>query len=100
MADIISAIPQMITAGADGNSHEIQFDGGEFDTLLGSLSVAFITVISGTFKFNVGGPCSESNATYTAEKVEPLPFINGVQNIYYQATSGGTFRITFCRDDS
>lgn len=98
-ADIISAVPQMISAGADGVSHEIQFDGGEFKTLLGSYHVAFITVVSGTFKFNVGGACSESNATYTAEKVEPLPFINGVQNIFYQATSGGTFRISFVRDD-
>lgn len=26
--DIISAVPQMISAGADGASHEIQFDGG------------------------------------------------------------------------
>lgn len=98
MADIISAVPQLISAGADGSSHEIQFDGREFNHLLGIYHVAFITVISGTFKFNVGGPCSETSATYTAEKVEPLPFINGVQNIFYQATSGGTFRISFVRD--
>lgn len=99
MADILSAIPQLITAAADGSSHEIQFDGGEFGVLLGDYQVAFITVVSGTFKFNVGGPCSESGATYTSEKVEPLPFINGAQNIFYQATSGGTFRISACRDD-
>lgn len=97
MADTISAIPQLITASADGLSHEIEFDGGEFGVLLAEYQVAFITVISGTFKFNIG-PCSETNATYTAEKVEPLPFINGVKNIQYQATTGGTFRISVCRD--
>lgn len=100
MADILSAIPQLVTASADGLSHEIQFDGGEFGTLLGTSQVAFITVVSGTFKFNIGGQCSESGATYTAEKVEPLPFMNGAQNIFYQATTGGTFRISACQDDN
>lgn len=94
-ADILSAVPQLITAGADGNSHEIQF-ATEFNNLCGSVQVAFITVVSGTFKFNVGGPCSESGATYTSsDKVEPIPFINGGQNIFYQATVGGTFRVSF-----
>lgn len=94
MADSLSAVPQMITAGADGSSHEIQFS-PEFAQLLGTTQIAYITVISGTFKFNVGGACTETNATYTDEKVEPLPFANGSQNIFYQATSGGTFRISF-----
>lgn len=94
MADQLSAVPQLITAGADGASHDIQF-APEFNELLGTNQTAFITVITGVFKFNVGGPCTETNATYTDEKVEPLPFINGVQNIFYQATTGGTFRISF-----
>lgn len=94
MADGLAAVPQLITASADGTSHEIQFD-PEFNQSLREDQVAFITVITGTFKFNVGGPCSESNATYTDEKVEPIPFINGVRNIHYQCTSAGTFRISF-----
>lgn len=94
MADLLEAVPQLITAGADGNSHEIQFS-AEFNTLLGVTQMAFITVISGTFKFNVGGPCTETNAVYTAERVEPFPFVNGSQNIFYQATTGGTFRVSF-----
>lgn len=94
MADQLSAVPQLITAGADGQSHEIQFS-PEFNTLLGETQIAFIKVVTGTFKFNVGGPCSETNATYTDEQVQPLPFINGVQNIFYQATTGGTFSISF-----
>lgn len=98
-ADILSAIPQLISAGADGASHEIQFS-TEFNNLLGNKQVAFITVVSGTFKFNVGGDCSETNATYTAEKVEPLPFMNGTKNIFYQATTGGTFRISITEDDN
>lgn len=94
MADQIAAVPQLITAAADGNSHEIQFD-PEFNQTLGVTQMAFITVISGTFKFNVGGPCTETNATYTAEKVEPFPFVNGSRNIFYQATTAGTFRVSF-----
>lgn len=95
MADILSAIPQLITASADGNSHEIQFDGGEFNTLLpGTTQVAFIRVVSGVFKFNVGGPCSETGASFTDEDVPPIPFINGTKNIFYQATTGGTFIIS------
>lgn len=94
MADILSALPQLISAGADGASHEIQF-APEFNAFMGSTQIAYITVVSGTFKFNVGGSCTETNATYTAEKVEPLPFVNGSQNIFYQATTGGTFKISF-----
>lgn len=94
MADILSAVPQLISGGADGASHEIQF-ASEFNEVLGVTQMAFITVLTGTVKFNVGGPCSETNATYTDEKVEPFPFINGVQNIFYQFTTGGTFRVSF-----
>lgn len=94
MADILSAVPQLITATADGVSHELQFDGGEFGQLLREDQLAKITVVSGTFKFNVGGACSESNATFTGE-VPLLPFINGVQNIFYQCTSAGSFTISF-----
>lgn len=92
-ADILSAVPQLITAGADGVSHEIQF-APEFNTLLREDQVAYITVISGTFKFNVGGSCTETNASFTSA-VPPIPFVNGSQNIFYQATTGGTFTISF-----
>lgn len=98
MADILSAIPANIAAGADGVSHEIQFS-PEFDQILGTRQVAFITVISGTFKFNVGGSCAETNASYTAKVDQPIPFINGSQNIFYQATTGGSFNISATHDD-
>lgn len=95
MADIISAVPQLKTAGADGLSHEIQFS-PEFNFLLREDQIAFISVVSGTFKFNVVGDCSETNATYTSsDRVPPIPFVNGSQNIFYQATVGGTFTISF-----
>lgn len=93
-ADILSAVPQLISAGADGQSHEIQF-APEFNTLLREDQLAKIKVVSGTFKFNVGGPCSETNATYTTDDTENIPFINGAQNIFYEATTGGSFIITF-----
>lgn len=95
MADILSAVPQLITAAADGSSHEIQFDPGEFNSLLPtSTQVAFIRVVTGVFKFNVGGSCTETNASFTDEDVPPIPFINGTKNIFYQATTGGTFIIS------
>jgi len=94
MPDLLSAVPQLITATADGLSHDIQFDGGEFGNLLRGDQLAKITVVSGTFKFNVGGPCTETNATFTGE-VPPIPFINGSQNIFYQCTSAGSFTISF-----
>lgn len=95
MADTLSAVPQLIGAGADGSSHEIQFD-VEFNNLMGATQIAFINVVSGTFKFNVGGPCSETGATYTsADLVQPIPFINGSKNIFYEATVGGSFSISF-----
>lgn len=92
MADILSAIPQLITAGADGQSHEIQFDAGEFNTLLpGITQVAFIRVVSGVLKVNVGGPCSETGATFTGPvDLPPIPFINGTKNIFYEFTTGGS----------
>lgn len=92
MADQIEAVPQLITAAVDGN-HEIQFS-PEFNQSLREDQVAFITVVSGTFKFNSGGPCTETNATFTGE-VPPIPFINGVRNINYECTSAGTFTISF-----
>lgn len=93
MADQIEAVPQLITAAADGD-HEIQFS-AEFNQSLREDQIAFITVVTGTFKFNSGGPCTETNATFTAERVPPIPFINGVRNIHYEATSAGTFTISF-----
>lgn len=93
--DTLSAVPQAIAATADGNSHEIQFDGGEFNVLLREDQLAKITVVTGTFKFNVGGPCTETNATYTDDDTETIPFINGVKNIFYQCTVAGSFKISF-----
>lgn len=94
MADILSAVPALVTATADGISHEIQFDGGEFNDRLREDQLAKITVVSGTFKFNSGGSCSETNATFTGE-VPAIPFINGVRNIFYECTSAGSFNISF-----
>lgn len=93
MADQIEAVPQLITAAVDGN-HEIQFS-AEFNQSLRGDQVAFITVVTGTFKFNSGGPCTETNATFTDERVPPIPFINGVRNINYECISAGTFTISF-----
>lgn len=98
MPDQIEAIPQNIAATADGLSHEIQFS-PEFNDRLGSRQLAFITVIAGTFKFNTGGPCSETNATYTAKVDQPIPFLNGTKNIFYQCTSAGNFNISVTSDD-
>lgn len=95
--DTLISIPANIAATADGLSHEIQFS-AEFNDRLGVTQLAFITVVSGTFKFNSGGPCSETNASYTAKVDQPIPFINGVQNIQYQCTSAGNFNISACRD--
>lgn len=94
MADQIEAVPQLITATADGISHEIQFS-AEFNQSLREDQIAFITVVTGTFKFNSGGPCTETNASFTEEIVPPIPFINGSRNIHYQCTSAGTFTISF-----
>lgn len=94
MADILSAVPARITATADGISHEIQFDGGEFNDRLREDQLAKITVNAGTFKFNSGGPCTETNASFTGD-VPSIPFINGVRNIFYECTSAGNFDITF-----
>lgn len=94
MPDIQSAVPQLITATADGISHELQFDGGEFNILLREDQLAVINVVSGTFKYNVGGPCTETNATFTGA-VPLIPFINGVKNIFYECTSAGGFTISF-----
>lgn len=95
MPDILSAVPQAINATADGISHEIQFDSGEFGSLLRNDQLAKITIVSGTFKFNVGGSCSETNATYTADQTETIPFMNGTKNIFYECTSAGSFKISF-----
>lgn len=99
MPDSIEAIPQLISATADGIDHEIQFH-TEFNSLLGAATqVAFIKVVTGTFKFNIGGPTSESNASFTSsDTVQPIPFINGVKNIVYQCTSAGGFTIAPSND--
>lgn len=95
MPDSIEAIPQTITATADGTDHELLFS-AEFNQMLGATQIAFITVISGTFKFNVGGPTTETNASYTSsDLVEPIPFQNGgALSLRYQSTSAGSFRIS------
>lgn len=99
MPDIIEAIPQLISAAADSTDHEIQFH-TEFNPILGAYTqIAFIKVVSGTFKFNVGGPTTESNASYTSsDTVEPIPFMNGTKNIVYRCTSAGSFRIAPSND--
>lgn len=99
MPDIIEAIPQAISAAADSIDHEIQWH-TEFNLLLGAnTQVAFIKVVSGTFKFNVGGPTTETNASYTSsDTVQPIPFINGTLNIVYRCTSAGSFTIAPSND--
>lgn len=99
MPDSIEAIPQLISATADGTDHEIQWH-AEFNPLLGaSTQIAFIKVVTGTFKFNVKGPTSETNASYTSsDTVQPIPFINGVMNIVYRCTSAGGFTIAPSND--
>lgn len=95
MPDILSAVPQLISATADGVSHEIQFDSGEFGSLLRNDQLVKITVVSGTFKFNVGGQCPETNATYTTNDTETIPIMNGTKNLFYECTSAGSFKISF-----
>lgn len=95
MPDQIEAIPQAITATADGTDHELLFS-AEFNSLFGSTQVAFINVVAGTFKFNVGGPTTETNASYTStDLVQPIPFQNGgVLSFRYRCTSAGSFSIS------
>lgn len=92
-ADILITSPARVTATADGTDHEIQFHDNLKD-LLAEKDIAFIVVNSGTFKFSVGGPTSQTNSSFTGE-VPPLKFENGVINIIYQCTSAGNFDITF-----
>lgn len=97
MADQIVAVPQAISAAADGADHEIVFH-TEFNQLMEARQAAFIKIVSGTFKFNVGGSTTESNASFTSsDTVPPIPFINGNSgfNIVYRCTSAGSFVISF-----
>lgn len=92
MADIITANPQLITSVDTNVDHEIQFH-SNFNQIMGK--EVFIEVTSGTFKFCVGSSAINSSATYTAEKVAPLSFDNGIYTLHYVCTSAGTFRISF-----
>lgn len=95
MPDQIEAIPQTISATVDGVDHELLFS-AEFNPLFGSVQTAFIKIISGTFKFNTGGPTTETNASFTSsDTVQPLPFQNGGNlSLRYRCTSAGSFSIS------
>lgn len=95
MPDQIEAIPQTISATADGTDHELLFS-AEFNPLFGSVQTAFIKIVAGTFKFNVGGPITETNASFTsADTIQPIPFQNGgALSLRYQCTSAGSFSIS------
>lgn len=60
---------------------------------------AFITIISGTFKFNTGASADDADCpSYTNDaKVEPIAFevsANGDTSLHFKATAGSqTFRI-------
>jgi len=92
MADVITSNPQLITSVDTNVDHEVQFH-PNFSPIIGD--VVFIEVVSGTFKFCIGSPATNSSATYTAEKVAPLSFDNGNFTVHYVCTSAGTFRIAF-----
>lgn len=95
MPDQIEALPQTITATADGTDHELLFS-PEFNSMFGATQVAFIAIVSGTFKFNVGGSTDETNASYTStDTVQPISFQNGgALSLRYRCTSAGSFSIS------
>jgi len=78
MATITATENPMSVVAADTNDNILMFEENE---LIGSpLATAFITVVTGTFKFNVGGLATQANAaSYTVgDVVPPIPFKPGV----------------------
>jgi hypothetical protein len=82
----ITNIPELVTVG-DTSENVLQFAkavNSQGDTV-------FITIVNGTFKFNVFGLAALSNATYTAGDTVAITH-NGFIN--YKATATGSFKIT------
>lgn len=89
----ITTNPQLITsAGTDDT--ELVLAGALVKPGVNGEVIAQITIVSGTFKFNVGASASSVTATYTDGDTFLLTFYPNTHNIHYAAGAGSqTFKI-------
>lgn len=89
----ITTNPQLITS-ADTNDTELVLAGALVKPGVNGEVIAQITIVSGTFTFNVGASAADSTATFTDGDKLLLTFYPSSQNIHYKAGAGSqTFKI-------
>lgn len=88
--------PVLVTS-SDTNSSEVQFTQDQIlPTDIRGIVTLFITIVSGTFQFNVGSAVVSSSASYTVgDTVPPITIVNGAKNLFYKAGAGSqTFKVS------
>lgn len=94
MADVaVETIPALITA-ADTTDNVLIFDEVLEPLLTNPQRIAFIEIVTGTFRFSVGAAITGDEPQYTEGEKLPVTFTDELDLHFKATTNGDQFKLT------